>query len=130
MILFNDLSIAELDFLDTNIPLKDYFYDLLSNIKNNNKIEIILCKNSYERKFVHLLASSIGLYHSRHCDWSEEFKRHRDYQEKIYKIDGQEHYKIIGVKVSSAPLQLSKKDKIHQKCNFKSLDVKQKIKNI
>ena len=38
-------------------------------------------------------------------------KKYSDYQENIDKIDGQEHYKIVGVKVSTKTLLLSKKDK-------------------
>ena len=57
----------------------------------------------------------MGLYHSRFGDWSEWFKKNRDYMEKVDKIDGQEYYKIIGVKVSINPLPLSKKDRKHQK---------------
>jgi hypothetical protein len=43
-------------------------------------------------------------------------KKYRDYQETVDKIDGQDHYKIVGVKVSTKPLLLSRKDKIHQEC--------------
>ena len=109
-----ELSKDEFSFLNENIVLKDYFYDLLLNIKNNNETKIIMCKNSYERRFVHVLAISLGLYHSRYGNWSDFFKKYRDYQEKIYNYDGQEHYKIVGVKVSTNPLPLSRKDKKHQ----------------
>ena len=112
------LSNDEVSFLNENIVLKDYFYDLLINIKNNNETKIILCKNSYERRIVHTLSISLGLYHSRHGDWSDWFKRCRDYQESVDKIDGQDHYKIVGVKVSTKPLLLSRKDKIHQTVNL------------
>ena len=108
------LSDDNINFLNENIFLRDYFYNLLLNVKNNNETKIILCKNSYERRFVHILAISLGLYHSRYGDWSCWFKKHRDYQEKVDSIDGKEHYKIIGVKVSDKPLYLSKKDKKHQ----------------
>jgi hypothetical protein len=70
-----------------------------------------------------ILANSLGLYHSRYCDWSDWFKQHRDYQENIDKIDGQCHYKIVGVKVSTIPIQLTKKDKKHQMSYLKSLRV-------
>ena len=116
-----ELSNDEVRFLNENIVLKYYFYDLLLNIKNSNETKIIICKNSYERRFVHILANSLGLCHSRYGDWSDFFKKYRDYQEKIYNYNGQEHYKIIGVKVSTKPLPLSKKDKIHQ--IFKSSSV-------
>ena len=109
-----ELSNDEVSFLNENIVLKDYLYDLLLNIKNNNETKIIICKNSYERRVVHILANSLGLYHSRYGDWSDWFKKYRDYQENIDKIDGQEHYKIVGVKVSTKTLPLSKKDKKHQ----------------
>jgi len=109
-----NLSNDEISFLNENIFLKDYFYDLLLNIKNNNETKIIICKNSYERRFVHILAISLGLYHSRYGDWSDFFKKYRDYQENVNKYDGLEHYKIVGVKVSTKPLPLSKKDKKHQ----------------
>ena len=61
-----ELSNDEVRFLNENIVLKDYFYDLLLNIKNSNKTKIIICKNSYERRFVHILANSLGLCHSRY----------------------------------------------------------------
>jgi hypothetical protein len=112
-----ELSNDEVNFLNENIVLKDYFYDLLINIKNN-ETKIILCKNSYERRIVHILAISLGLYHSRHGDWSDFFKKYRDYQETVDKGDGQDHYKIVGVKVSTNPLPLSRKDKIHQTVNL------------
>lgn len=114
----DNLSNDESNFLNENIFLKDYFYNLLLNIKNNNETKVILCKNSYERRFVHILATSLGLYHSRYGDWSDLFKKYRDYQEEVDNIDGQEHYKIVGVKVSTYPLHLSKKDKKHQKVRF------------
>jgi hypothetical protein len=60
----------------------------------------------------------LGLYHSRHGDLSDWFKQCRDYQESVDKIDGQDHYKIVGVKVSTNPLPLSRKDKIHQTVNL------------
>ena len=114
----DNLSNDEVNFLNENIFLKDYFYNLLLKIKNNDEEKVILCKNSYERRFVHILATSLGLYHSRYGDWSDWFKKYRDYQEKVDNIDGQEHYKIVGVKVSTKPLHLSKKDKKHQKVPF------------
>jgi hypothetical protein len=109
-----ELSNDEVQFLNENIFLKDYFYGLLQNIKNSDKTEIIICKNSYERRFVHILAVRLGLYHSRHGDWSDFFKKYRDYQENVNKWDGQKHYKIVGVKVSTKPLLLCRKDKKHQ----------------
>ena len=104
--------------VNENIFLKDYFYNLLLNIKNNDEPKVILCKNSYERRFVHILATSLWLYHSRYGDWSDWFKKYRDYQEIVDDIYGQEHYKMVGVKVSTQPLHLSKKDKKHQKVPF------------
>jgi hypothetical protein len=70
-----ELSNDEVSFLNENIVLKDYLYDLLLNIKNSNETKIILCKNSYDRRFVHILAISLGLYHSRYSDWSDWFKK-------------------------------------------------------
>jgi len=112
--MFNNLSNDEINFLNENIFLRDKFYNLLLNIKNNDETKIVLCKNSYERRFVHVLSNSLDLHHSRYGDWSEWFKKHRDYQENVDNIDGQEHYKIVGVKISTKPLHLSKKDKKHQ----------------
>jgi len=89
-------------------------HNLLIRIKNNEETKVILCKNSYERRCVHMLSIDLSLYHARYGDWDEWFKKYRDYQEKVDNIDGQEHYKIIGVKVSTEPLHLSKKDKRHQ----------------
>ena len=110
----NDLSNNEVSFLNENNLMKDYFYDLLLNIKNSDETKIIICKNSYERRFVHILANSLGLYHTRYGDWSDWFKNHRDHQENVDRLDGQEHYKIVGVKVSTKSLPLSRKDKNHQ----------------
>jgi hypothetical protein len=61
-----------------------------------------------------ILANALGLYHARHGDWSDWFKAHRDHQETVDNIDGLEHYKIIGVKVSTKPIHLSNKDRKHQ----------------
>ena len=91
------------------------YNELLQKIKDQKSTEIILCKNSYERRIVHTIANELGLYHSRHGDWSDHFKKYRDYQETVDKYDGREHYKIVGVKVSVNPLPLSKKDKLHQR---------------
>lgn len=106
----------ELIFLNENISLCNHFLQLLLNAKQNNKDKptIILCKNSYERRFVHVLAKGLGLYHARHGDWDEWFKKYRDWQENVDSIDGQEHYKIVGVKVSTKPLHLTRKDVRHQ----------------
>ena len=116
--MFDDLSNDEINFLNEDIFLKDKYYNLLLNIKNNDETTIVLCKNSYERRFVHMLSVSLGLYHSRYGDWSELFKKYRDLQEKVDSVDGKEHYKIVGVKVSTKPIQLSKKDKKHQNVPF------------
>ena len=48
------------------------------NIKNNDETKVILCKNSYERRFVHILSNSLSLYHSRYGDWSDFFKKYSD----------------------------------------------------
>lgn len=116
--MFDNLPNDEVNFLNENILLRDYFYNLLLNVKNNKETKVILCNNSYKRRFVHILANSLGLYHSRYGDWSDFFKKYRDYQEKVNKYDGVEHYKIVGVKVSTTPLHLSKKDRKHQKVTF------------
>ena len=113
-----ELSNDEVSFLNENIVLKDYFYDLLINIKNNNETKIITCKNSYERRFVHILANSLGLYHSRHIEYDKKmFEKFFDYQckckEYCWEIAGKKSL-IINVKVSTKPLPLSRKDKIHQ----------------
>jgi hypothetical protein len=116
--MYDNLSDDDVNFVNENIFLRDHFYSLLLNIKNYNETKLILCKNSYERRFVHILSNALGLYHSRYGDWSYWFKKNRDYQEKIDSLDGQEHYKIVGVKVSTNSLQLSKKDKKHQNVPF------------
>lgn len=116
--MFNNLSNDEIIFLNEDIFLRDKYYNLLLNIKNNDKTKVVLCKNSYERRFVHILSISLGLYHSRYGDWSEWFKKYRDWQGKVDSIDGKEHYKIVGVKVSTKPIHLSKKDKRHQNTPF------------
>jgi hypothetical protein len=119
-----ELSNDEVSFLNENIVLKDYFYDLLINIKNSNETKIIICKNSYERRFVHILAISLGLYHNRHIEYDKKiFDNFFDYQCKCkycWEIAGKKSL-IINVKVSTKPLLLSRKDKKHQ--NFKSSSV-------
>ena len=114
-----ELSNVEVSFLNENIVLKDYFYDLLLNIKNSNETTIIICKNSYERRFVHILAISLGLYHNRHIECDKKmFDNFFDYQCKCkycWEIAGKKSL-IINVKVSTKPLLLSRKDKIHQEC--------------
>ncbi len=95
--IINNLSNDEIMFLNENILLKEHFYNLLLNVKNNNETKIIICYNSYERRFVHILANSLGLYHSKYGDWSELFKQHQE-------TNSQDHYKIIGVKVSTNPI--------------------------
>ena len=116
--MFNNLCNDEINFLNENICLRDKFYNLLLNIKNNDETKIILCENSYERRFVHILSISLGLCHSRYGDWSDLFKKYRDHQENVDSIDGKEHYKIVGVKVSTKPIHLSKNDKRHQNVPF------------
>jgi hypothetical protein len=58
--MIDNLSNDEVNFLNENIFLKGYFYNLLLNIKNNDETKVILCKNSYERRFVHILANNLG----------------------------------------------------------------------
>lgn len=117
----------EIIFLNENIVLRNYFYNILIDIKNNNEPQIInvLCKNSYERRIVHILAQSLGLYHSRYGKWdNDKFKGFFDYQcgcKQCWKYAGKNCYKIIGVKVANVPLCLSKKDKIHQKDTSKKI---------
>jgi len=113
--MFNNVSNDEIIFLNENIFLRNKFYNLLLTIKNNDETKVVLCNNSYKRRFVHILSNSLGLYHSRYGDWSEWFKKYRDWQEKVDSINGQEHYRIVGVKVSTKQIHLSKIDKIHQK---------------
>jgi len=111
----------ELIFLNENIFLKYYFYDILIKIKNNNEEQIvnIPCKNSYERRIVHILAKSLGLYHSRYGEWDKNsFNKFFDRQcacKFCWKSAGENWFKIAGVKVANVPIHLSKKDKIHQK---------------
>lgn len=59
-------------------------------------------------------------YHSRYGDWSNKWKKIREwgYHEKVDSDDGKEHYKIVGVKVSTKPIYLTKKDKRHQNVLF------------
>ena len=41
----------------------------------------MLCKNSYERRIVHILARGLGLYHARYGDWDcVKFERFFDRQ--------------------------------------------------
>jgi Pyruvate/2-oxoacid:ferredoxin oxidoreductase delta subunit len=79
----------------------------------------VLCKNSYERRIVHILARGLGLYHARYGDWDcVKFERFFDRQCKCsqcWSYAGENCFRIIGVKISNYPIVLSKKDKIHQK---------------
>lgn len=113
-------------FLNENIDLRNYFYNIIINIKNDNMPQIrnIKCKNSYERRIVHILAQSFGLYHSRYGEWDDYFKNDFDYEcacKKCWEIAGEKYYKIAGVTVSNNPLCLSRKDKIHQKETAKKI---------
>ena len=111
----------EINFLNENIALRDYFYDILINIKNDDKTQItnVLCKNSYERRIVHILAQSLGLYHARYGKWDDDkFEKFFDHQcacRQCWKYAGENCFRIVGVTVANVPLCLSKKDKIHQK---------------
>ncbi len=117
-IINSNLTKNEIDFLNKNKILTNQFLIELMKVKNDCVDKIIICNNSYERRIVHLLSISLNLYHCRYGDWSDEYKRiWKNTYEKADKIDGLEHYKIIGVKVSIKPLNLSKKDKYHQKIN-------------
>lgn len=115
--MYDNLSSSEILFLNEDILLRDKYYNILINIKNNDDTKVVLCNNSYERRIVHILSKELGLYHTRYGDWSDWFKKYRDYQEGVSSIDGKEHYRIVGVKVSTKPIKLSKKDKIHQRLN-------------
>lgn len=111
----------ELIFLNENSSLRDYFYNILTEIKNNNKEQItnVSCKNSYERRIVHILAKSLGLYHARYVEWdNNSFNTFFDHQcgcKYCWKSAGENWCKIAGVKVANVPICLSKKDKTHQK---------------
>ena len=111
----------ELQFLNEDVSLRDHFYSILINIKNNDKPQItnIFCKNSYERRFVHILAHSLGLYHSRllcklfarDCQCNHPWRTFNGYC-----------CKLAGVKVSNVPIELSKKDKYHQKFTIQKME--------
>lgn len=113
----------EFIFLNENIDLRDHFYNILIKIKNSLEPQItnVLCKNSYERRIVHILAKSLGLYHSRYGEWDKQtFDIFFDRQcgcKQCWKYAGENCYRIVGVKVANVPIHLSKKDKIHQKQN-------------
>jgi hypothetical protein len=114
MKIFN-LPDDELNFLNEDTNLRDYFYGILINIKNNDEPQVINieCKNSYERRIVHILAHSLGLYHSRLlCRF---FRRDCCCIHSWKHFGSNNCYKFVGVKVANVPIYLSKKDRIHQK---------------
>ena len=47
----------EILFKNENIVLRDYFYNILIEIATSyrQQIRVVLCKNSYERRIVHIL---------------------------------------------------------------------------
>ena len=108
----------EIKFLTENESLTTYFFNQLNDVINKNEEKIILCKNSYERRFVHILSNALGLYHNRHIERDKKmFDNVFDYQCKCkycWEIAGKKSL-IINVKVSPHLLPLSKKDIIHQK---------------
>lgn len=112
----DNLPEDELFFLSEQPKLSEYFYGILLDVKNKDEplITNILCKNSYERRIVHILAHSLGLYHSRLLCYLFDWNCCRC-GERSWKTEMGKCTKIIGVKVANVPIYLSKKDKIHQK---------------
>lgn len=110
------------------------FEDVISEFISSNEEKIeVECKNKFERMIVHTLADLANLYHQRHT--SEVFVKRRDarveryYQEHISFCNygrgcsvckdrewrEQHRVPIDCVLVSKVPLELSRKDVIHQK---------------
>jgi hypothetical protein len=116
--LFKKIPIEEVNFLTENENLTKHFYYQLCEIKQKGIEKIVLCENSYQRRLVHILAYALDLYHVRHCEWNDEYKKYFDWQCKCkycWKEAGEKYFKIIGVKISTTPLKLSNKDYVHQK---------------
>ena len=97
----------ERDFLLNNESLMCSTYNKLLYVKKHKTTEIIKAKNSYERRFIHIISEILGLYHVRCIIQNPNF---------YCREEGTERFCIIiGVKVSVHPLPLTKKDRIHRK---------------
>ena len=112
----DNLPKDELNFLNENIFLRDKFYDILIKIKNNYDeiITNVLCKNNYERRIVHILAHSLGLYHARLVCYYSWKKCNCGSYRREYGSFSSYCTNLIGVRVSNIPIHLSKKDRFHQ----------------
>jgi len=107
----------EMKFLIKNVDLTKYIYMNLHKIKTKSGSIILKCRNSYERRFVHIVSHALGLYHARHGEWTKSSLSF-DGQcscRTCWSDYGKVSFRIVGVRVSSEPLQLSRKDIYHQK---------------
>ena len=133
---FTNLPNDEVIFLNENTVLRDYFYNILIQIKNSDRqqIRFIPCRNSYERRIVHILAQSLGLYHSRYGEWDEyelnaisrlshynqcdcKYCHGRKYR---WKYLAERCFRFLGVNVANIPIPLSRKDRFHQQNAIKN----------
>jgi hypothetical protein len=112
----DNLPNDELIFLNENIILRDKFYDILIRIKNNHNEQItnVFCKNNYERRIVHILAHSLGLYHARLVCYYSGKECNCGHYRRQYGSFSSYCTNLIGVRVSNIPIHLSKKDRFHQ----------------
>jgi hypothetical protein len=112
------LTNQEMLLLQENVGTVERFYE---EIQNMTKPEhIVVCKNGFERKIVHMLCDVLDLYHMKYFERDDSWTKHISCQDLsctfCYKTaKGMFHCNVIGVKVSSVPLVLYKKDIKHKK---------------
>lgn len=131
--LIKNLPPSELKFIEDNKEQADYYYNRVRQIKQNNRQEIIRCKNRKERKFVHifsfLLNLNHGIYQAREPNWSLS----DPLCGCIYcRKEAGDFKKIHGVIVSIEPLKLNRIDIKHQKYfynMYKLNEINKRIEN-
>lgn len=132
--LIKNIPFDEIQFINNNYDDAIYFYGKVLAIKNNDEKKVIRCKNSRQRKLVHIFAYLLNLYHAsyRACE--------PDYSKSIClygcpicnKKAGVGIYKIYGVTVSTKQIELRRIDYRHQKkfINLYNMDkLEKKIEN-
>tara|TARA_B100000902_G_C27321435_1_gene924873 strand:- start:4366 stop:4845 length:480 start_codon:yes stop_codon:yes gene_type:complete len=124
--LIKTLPSDESKFINENIENSTIFYNKVLEIKNTDEAKIIRCKNGKERKMVHIFAYLLNLYHASHRACEPNYTPFMClYNCSICnKEAGVGIYKVIGVKVSTKPIDLRRIDYRHQKkfINLYNLD--------
>jgi len=108
-------------FLETSVPadvLINYLDQCQPVITGIIDRTIIQCKNSYQRKIVHIIADAFDLDHARYGDWDPAYKHHFDWECRCrycWEAAGKNYYSIRGVQISKTPIEnKSRKDTIHR----------------